>query len=328
MLAGQGEKADPRGCVRAVRRLSYTGGVHADHPLLPILNRPPGPTGPPVFDRIAIVGLGLIGGSIALAARQAWPSSLVIGVDRNEVIEQAVARHAIDVAASDLAIISEAELVILAAPVAENLHLLSELGRHLERPAVVTDVGSTKRAIVEAARMLPPHLVFVGGHPLAGSTGSGIDAARPDLFGNRPWLFTPSGATNDEVLAKLQAFATALGAVPSVIDAGTHDHLVAFISHLPQLTVSTLMAIVGDAAGGEGLALSGRGLVDTTRLAGSPAGIWKDICRTNADEIGVAIDTLVRALQRLRSRLDEGATIEETFGAANRWRHVLEEKKR
>src|SRR3954466_9182731 len=128
----------------------------------------PGPasTAPPVFDKIGIVGLGLIGGSIALAARQLWPTALVIGVDNKDVLETAMRLHAIDVAADDLIVLAEADLVILAAPVMQNLAVLDVIGENVRQPAVVTDTGSTKRAIVERARALPPRFTFVGGHPL------------------------------------------------------------------------------------------------------------------------------------------------------------------
>src|SRR3954454_20289087 len=128
----------------------------------------PGPasTAPPVFDKIGIVGLGLIGGSIALAARQLWPTALVIGVDNKDVLETAMRLHAIDVAADDLIVLAEADLVVLAAPVRQNIVLLSELDDHVRQAAVITDTGSTKRAIADAARALPARFTFVGGHPL------------------------------------------------------------------------------------------------------------------------------------------------------------------
>src|SRR5262245_50245227 len=110
---------------------------------------------PPIFQRIGIVGLGLIGGSIALAARELWPTSLVIAVDNKDVLETAMRLHAIDVAADDLVVLAEADLVILAAPVKQNIAILSELDDYVRTPAVVTDVGSTKRAIASAARALP-----------------------------------------------------------------------------------------------------------------------------------------------------------------------------
>src|SRR5262245_54652026 len=113
-------------------------------------------TAPPVFAKVGIVGLGLIGGSIALAARQLWPTSLVIGVDDKDVLETAMRLHAIDVAADDMIVLAEADLVILAAPVLENLKLLDDLDENVRQPAIVTDTGSTKRPIVEAASRLPP----------------------------------------------------------------------------------------------------------------------------------------------------------------------------
>jgi len=277
----------------------------------------------PIFARIGIVGLGLIGGSIALAARQIWPSSLVIGVDNKDVLETAMRLHAIDVAADDLIVLAEADVVILAAPVRQNLALVAELDEHVRRPAVVTDTGSTKRAIVEAARRLPPRFTFVGGHPLGGAAARGLDHARPDLFKGRPWLFTPAGDAAGEALEKLLAFASALGAVPRVTTAEAHDRLMAFLSHLPQLTASALMQVVGDAVGDQGLALAGRGLMDTTRLASSPADIWKDIAATNADAIGVALDTLIELLRDLRQDLTAGDRLEDVFVAAGRWREKL-----
>ncbi len=277
----------------------------------------------PIFARIGIVGLGLIGGSIALAARQIWPSSLVIGVDNKDVLETAMRLHAIDVAADDLIVLAEADVVILAAPVRQNLALLRELDEHVRQPAVVTDTGSTKRAIVEAARHLPPRFTFVGGHPLGGAAASGLDHARPDLFKGRPWLFTPAGAAAGEALERLLAFASALGAVPRVTTAEAHDRRMAFLSHLPQLTASALMQVVGDGVGNDGLALAGRGLVDTTRLASSPPDIWKDIAATNADAIGVALDTLIELLRGLRRDLPAGDRLEDVFVAAARWREKL-----
>src|SRR6266496_4080707 len=127
------------------------------------------PGAPPVFDRIGIVGLGLIGGSIALRARELWPTALVIAVDHKDVLETAMRRHAIDVAADDLIVLAEADLVILAAPVRQNIALLRELDEYVKQPAVVTDTGSTKREVGGAARVLPPRFTFVGGHPLGGA---------------------------------------------------------------------------------------------------------------------------------------------------------------
>ena len=277
---------------------------------------------PPIFHKIGIVGLGLIGGSVALAAREIWPASLVIGVDNKDVLETAMRLHAIDVAADDPVVLAEVDLVILAAPVRQNIELLGELDDHVRQPAVVTDTGSTKRAVVEAARALPPKFTFIGGHPLGGGARGGLEHARPDLFTGRPWLLTPS-REGGEAIEKLSAFLRALGAEPRVLDAATHDRVLAFLSHLPQLTASALMQVVGDAVGPEGLALAGRGLADTTRLASSPSEIWRDIAATNADEIGPALDTLIALLQDLRRDLPVGDRLADVFSGAAIWRRAL-----
>lgn len=277
---------------------------------------------PPIFDKIAIVGLGLIGGSIALACRQVWPAGLVIAIDNKDVLEQAMVRHAIDVAADEPYVAADADLVILAAPVRQNLRLLAEIAEHVERPAVITDVGSTKRAIVEAARLLPPRFTFVGGHPMGGAARGGFEAARPDLFKGRPWILTPHDDRSAAALEGLMAFASALGAVPRTMDAAVHDRLLAFVSHLPQLTASALMAAIG-ADAPDGLPLAGRGLVDTTRLAASPPGIWQDIAATNADQIRPALDALIARLTALRDGLGADEAIERLFADAAAYRALL-----
>ncbi|HEX4348291.1 MAG TPA: prephenate dehydrogenase/arogenate dehydrogenase family protein, partial [Vicinamibacterales bacterium] len=169
-----------------------------------------GAGGEPIFSKIGIVGLGLIGGSIALASRELWPSSLVIAVDNKDVLETAMRLHAIDVAADNMIVLAECDIVILAAPVRQNVALLEQLDENVRTSAVVTDTGSTKRGIVDAARSLPPRFTFVGGHPLGGAAKSGLEHARPDLFKGRPWLFTPADDKAGESLEKLLAFTAAL----------------------------------------------------------------------------------------------------------------------
>ncbi len=302
------------------------------------------PGAPPIFDKIGIVGLGLIGGSIALRARELWPKALVIAVDRKDVLETAMRLHAIDVAADDLIVLAEADLVVLAAPVRQNIALLAELDGHVRQPAIITDTGSTKREIVAAARALPGRFTFIGGHPLGGSAKGGLDHARTDLFIGRPWLLTPDETRPDaarrlraeeagtngarslqpsDALDKLSAFVSALGSTPTIVTVDAHDRLLAFLSHLPQLTASALMQVVGDAVGQEGLDLAGRGLADTTRLASSPADIWTDIAATNADEIGRALDELIALLQDLRRDLPTGDRLTEVFETAARWRERI-----
>ena len=293
---------------------------------IPLINARGSDRSSPIFNRIGIVGLGLIGGSIALAARELWPSALVIGVDNKDVLETAMRLHAIDVAADDLVVLAEADLVILAAPVRQNLALLGEIAAHIPGEAVVTDTGSTKRDIVDAAQALPRRLTFVGGHPLGGAAFGGLEHARPDLFRKRPWIFTPVSGSPPSAVEKLTAFVSALGSAPAKMTAEEHDRLLAFLSHLPQLAASALMEVVGGAIGADGLALAGRGLVDTTRLASSPADIWRDIAASNADQIGPALDALIAVLQSLRGDLHSGTRIGDVFAGAARWREELTER--
>jgi prephenate dehydrogenase len=289
--------------------------------ILPMVQPGPASGDAPPFGRIAIVGLGLMGGSFALAVRQRWGGGLLIGIDRKDVVERAMRLHAVDVAADDLVMAAGAELIVLAAPVRQNIAILAELADHVPGEAVVTDLGSTKVATVAAARQLPSRLAFVGGHPLAGAAAGGIEAARADLFAGRPWLLTPDGESRDA--ARLDALVSGIGAVPCRVTAVEHDRLVAHISHLPQLAVTALMRVVGQQVGESGLALSGRGLADTVRLASSPAPVWQDICATNASEIERALDALISHLQELRAGLRDDDVINRAFAAANHWKGLM-----
>jgi prephenate dehydrogenase len=273
----------------------------------------------PPFESIAIVGLVLIGGSIALCVRDRWPESRVFGVDSESVIAHALGAGAIERGCDRIAALPDTSLIVLAAPVRQNIELL----RQITRPAIATDVGGTKRDIVSAARALSPGIIFVGGHPLGGGERGGFAFARPDLFAGRPWIFTPDGADSRDAVERLSRLVTGLGARPSILAASEHDRVMAYVSHLPQLAASALMEVVGDAAGIDGLRMAGRGLVDTTRLASSPADVWRDICLTNADALGDALDCLIARLTQLRGDLRHGEAIEAIFSAAAKWRAEL-----
>jgi len=278
----------------------------------------------PPFHNVAIVGFGLIGGSIALALRERWPSVRVTAVDRPNVLAHAAGSGAIDRAAHSVADLGEPDLLVLAAPVGQNVRLLQDAAERLTSEAVITDVGGTKRDIVAAARALPAlRAAFVGGHPIGGAERGGFAFARADLFRGRPWVFTPDDRVPPQALDRLFEFAHGLGAKPATMDAGEHDRLMAFLSHVPQLTSSVLMDVVGRAATQDGLRLAGRGLMDTTRLASSPADIWRDVCASNADVIGVALDALIARLTELRAGLERGDVVETIFEDAARWRAEL-----
>ena len=283
------------------------------------------PSDEPFFQSIAIAGLGLIGGSIALAIRERWPAIRIVGVDHAAVLAHATGSGAIDRGVTSVEAVGSPDLMILAAPVRQNVELLRQLAADpgsARASMIVTDVGGTKRNIVDVARTLHAPFTFVGGHPIGGAERGGFGFARPDLFAGRPWIFTPDAGTPNETLARLQYFVACLGAKPSTLDAAEHYRLMAFVSHLPQLTASALMSVVGQGAA-EGLRLAGRGLVDTTRLASSPASVWRDIAAANGDCIGKALDSLIGTLTELRRDLQQGNALEQTFHDAERWRGEL-----
>ena len=264
-----------------------------------------------------------------MAVRERWPSIRLVGVDQPAVLAHALGSGAIERGVGSIDAIGAPDLVILAAPVRQNaelLHRLASLGGKAEdsplRNTVVTDVGGTKRDIVSAAESLGPAFPFIGGHPIGGAERGGFGFARPDLFAGRPWILTPQEQTPADALTRVEQFVTGLGARPARLTPADHDRLMAYLSHLPQLSASALMSVVGSRAWA-GLRLAGRGLVDTTRLASSPASVWKDISINNADFIGEALDTLIAALTELRADLQRGDALDATFTEAERWRGEL-----
>ncbi|MEN3339765.1 MAG: prephenate dehydrogenase [Acidobacteriota bacterium] len=280
---------------------------------------------PPPFGRIAIIGFGLIGASLALAIRRLWPSVRLIAVDRRDVIETAMRTHAADVGGDDAVLAADADLVVLAAPVLANVGLVARLAEYIPGDAIVTDVGSTKRDIVNAAAALPARLQFIGGHPLAGAATGGLHASREDLFRGRPWILTPGSPAAEDAATRLTPLIEAVGAHVRIMAPDAHDALVAYLSHLPQLAASALMHVVGEHAGADGLALAGRGLRDTTRLASSPADIWRDIAASNQDNIARAIDELVAILLRMKpTSTSPPQALDRTFDSAAEWKRVLE----
>jgi prephenate dehydrogenase len=275
------------------------------------------------FESVAIAGLGLIGGSIALGIRERWPGCRITGVDRPPVLAHALGSNAIDRTAASVAEAANAELIVLAAPVGQNRLLLAEAAQHAGPQAVITDVGGTKRDIIAVGRTLPRPSAFVAGHPIGGAERGGFGFARPNLFVGRPWIFTPDSTTDPDALDRLFAFARGLGATPITFDAERHDRVMAYVSHLPQLTATALMQVAGSGARADGLKLSGRGLLDTTRLASSPVSVWRDICSSNQDLIASALDELIAALTALRADLDGDDALESLFADAAHWRSEL-----
>jgi prephenate dehydrogenase len=260
----------------------------------------------PRFQTVAIVGFGLVGASIAKATIRRWPSTKIVSIDVGD----------------DLARARGADLVVLAAPVLASIARLAELADYVTPDTIVTDVSSTKRLIVAAADALPA-ITFVGGHPMAGGARGGVAHARADLFDGRPWILTP-GNHHTAASARLEEFVAGLGGVPHVMTPELHDRFVGAVSHLPQMTASALMHVVGKLAGDAGLEIAGAGLHDSTRLAGSPPDIWRDIAATNQDVLRDALDALIRTLTEMRDSLDSGDAIEAVFVSACRWRETLD----
>jgi prephenate dehydrogenase len=274
----------------------------------------------PPFRRVAIAGVGLIGGSIALAARAAWPGIAVVGVDRGTAAADAAARGVIDEARASVEELGDADLIVLAAPIGANLTLLEALAA-AKPGGLVTDTGSTKRNIVDAAARAGVER-FIGGHPVAGAERGGLDQARADLFGDRPWaLMRHAGGEGD--LDRLERFVRGLGARPAIMDAVTHDRLMAYVSHVPQLLAVALMNAAARECGDAAFAVAGRAFREMTRLAGSPEGLWRDIVTANADFIAEALAAVARELPD-RDGLGDGAWTQRAFPAAHTGRGRLD----
>ena len=264
------------------------------------------------FSRIGIVGLGLIGGSVALAARQAWPDIGITVFDRRTSTADAAARRVVGRAVEQLGDLAGSDLILVAVPVAAMLDLLPTLARVSQR-CVVTDVGSTKREVMAAAASagLP---AFIGGHPMAGSERGGLDHATPDLFNRRPWLLV-SAETASDAARRVERFVSGLGALPQWIEAGEHDRAIAFVSHLPQIVSVAIMNAAAGALDRRGLAAGGRAFEEMTRLASSPPELWEGILTRNADYVAEALAAFMRGLPA-GDELADAAWIKDAFSRA------------
>lgn len=270
--------------------------------------------------KLGVVGVGLIGGSVALAAKRADPAARVLGMDVDRTAEAAKAAGIIDDTA-DLDALCRCDVIVLAAPVSANLAWLDRLAS-AETRAIVTDVGGTKRQMMAKAQALPS-LAFVGGHPMAGSEHSGFPAASAALFEGRRWFLTPGPGATHAQTALVESLVKSFGAKPAIADADVHDRVMAAVSALPQVTASALMAVVGERVDDEGLAMSGPGLRDTTRLAGSAATWMTDGLAHNSREVADAIDALINELRLIRDQLDTPERARDLFARAQAWRNTL-----
>jgi prephenate dehydrogenase len=280
--------------------------------------------------RIALVGVGLIGGSIGLAARERLDASVAAYDPSGEALHTALERGAIDRAGDDIAgAVSDAEAVFVAAPVGVLPEVAAEALAQVPEGCVVTDVGSTKRAIVAALDAGGRASQFVGGHPLAGAETSGVRHARADLFEGATWYLTPTSSTSGILYERLHRLLHGLGARPTAIDPETHDTLLATVSHLPHVLANVLVAQAARtlAAEGERLPATGPSFRDATRVAGAPSAIWTDIYLSNRDAIGARIDDTIARLIEVRAALaaaDATKIAAWNEGAADDRRRLLE----
>ncbi len=285
-----------------------------------------------LFDRLTVAGVGLIGGSLALAARDAGLVGEVIGLGRREAnLRVARARGIIDRVAGDPAAAAAADAIVLEAPVGACAALAAALAPHAAPGTVLTDVASVKAPLLAAleAAWPDPGLV-VGGHPIAGSDAAGAAAARADLFRGRLCIVTPGARTHPGSLARVRALWEGVGARVEELSPRDHDEILGRVSHLPHLVAYALVAAADEArvGGRPVLPYAGAGLRDTTRIAGSMAELWRDIALANAGPLRAALAEFRAVLDRLEALVaaGDGAGLAAALDAARDVRRALDEE--
>jgi prephenate dehydrogenase len=281
------------------------------------------------FRKTAVLGVGLIGGSLAAAGRRAGVLGRVVGVGRSRAnLETAIARGLIDEASGDAAAaVRDADLVVLAAPVDTSIDLLAAVAPHVGPGCVVTDVGSVKAPVLAAAARSGLARRFVGAHPMAGSTSAGAGAADADLFVDRVVVVTPTADTEATARERITELWRAVGARVVELDADLHDQAVAIASHLPQMLASTLAALAAaDPLHDTVEKLAARGFRDTTRIAMSDVAMWLGIASANRRNLVAAMDAFADLWSRVREAVASGDedALTALMAEAGRFRRGLE----
>ncbi len=263
------------------------------------------------MQRIAIFGVGLIGGSFALALRRAGFEGEIVGVSSPRTIATALASGVIDRGADIETAVHECDCLYLAQPVLTIIATLQEIGGSIPHHVLVTDAGSTKAQIVAAARQHVSQALFIGGHPMAGKEQTGIAAADEALFNNRKYVLTPVSEHDitDVRYTTLKSWIERIGAVPVVLDPDEHDRLVAFTSHMPQLLSTALAGVLGDMP--ETALVAGPAISELTRIAASPFSIWRDILLTNKGPVEEALAAITVKLKHFLERVGTDALEQE-----------------
>lgn len=283
----------------------------------------------PMIDKLVVFGVGLIGGSFALALRQAGAVRHVIGFGRSKQnLEAARGAAVIDEIGTDPATVRDADLVVLAVPVGQMAELMTAIAPHLGAHTVVTDMGSTKQDVVALARAhLGPRLPrFVPAHPIAGAEKSGAEAARADLFRGRQVVITPLPETDAMARAQVEALWTACGARLVEMTAEEHDALFAAVSHLPHVLAFALVDYIAQRPDGARLfAFAASGFRDFTRIAGSSPEMWRDICLANREALLRELGGYQAELARIRGLIEagDGATLLDVFQRARAARQTF-----
>ncbi len=262
------------------------------------------------MSKVAIIGLGLIGGSLGLALKKAYGSDIEItGYSRRiETVTKAKERGIIDIPASNLeSAVSGANLVVIATPVLKIKEILKNISQHVDSSCIVTDVGSTKSDVVSCAdECLPQGVSFIGGHPMAGKETSGLDEAKEDLFRGCVYCLTPSSRASQEAVEAVAGLVKSIGATPMYINAELHDSLVAGVSHLPiMLSAAFVSATVNNSNWSDMAKLAASGYRDISRLASGDPEMNRDICITNKNAIVAWIDSYLEELKKYRDFIAE-----------------------
>lgn len=270
------------------------------------------------METVAIIGTGLIGASFGLALREAGFGGSIIGVSSERALAGALDAGAIDRGAPLQEALAAADVVFLSNTIGRILDTVRHIDALLRPGALVTDAGSTKCEIVDAARAHITRAQFLGGHPMAGKESRGAAAAEAGLFRGRSWVLTPDDPSELEtpIAAGFRNWLERIGARIVVVDCETHDRLVSLTSHLPQLAATALAATVGEAGGRSSVPLAGPGLAGATRLALSSYELWRDILATNADNIERALAAYIQKLEHVRENLRTRQLQEEFERAA------------
>ncbi len=257
--------------------------------------------------KIAIVGVGLIGGSIGLAIKRKRLAKEVIGIGhRKSSIRKAIRLKAVDKGTLNLKSgVKDADIIILATPVLMIPKMAAKLKRSVKKGAIITDVGSTKSFLTNRLeKILPKHAHFVGAHPMAGSEKRGVDKARSDLFKNSICVITKTRKTNKSAFSTIKSLWSRIGAKTVVLDPNAHDRIISEVSHLPHMVVFALLNAIEK----KSLKLASTGLRDTTRIASSDALVWKDIAISNKHEILKSIKKFKSSLGSLERAIRSGSS--------------------